>query len=180
MSTTDWQIILLSALPVTELRATIPLALAMGMSPLRALTLGVFGNLLPIIPLICLLEPLSRRLRRYPVLDNFFQKVLTRTRQKGSGVQKYGALGLLLFVAVPLPGTGAWSGAILAWLLGIKPFYTFWALSGGVILAGLAVTMASLGLVKIADFLYDMEYLAGLLLLLGFIYLLYRKRKKKE
>ncbi len=179
MSTTDWQIILLSALPVTELRATIPLALAMGMPPTRALMLAIFGNLLPIIPLICLLEPLSRKLRRYSFLDNLFQKVLTRTRQKGSGVQKYGALGLLLFVAVPLPGTGAWSGAILAWFFGIKPLYSFWALSGGVILAGLAVTMASLGLVKMADFLYDLKYLTGSLLLAIFIYLLYRKRKKE-
>lgn len=178
MSTTDWQIILLSALPVTELRATIPLALALGLSPLRAMTLAVCGNLLPILPLVCFLEPLSRRLRQHPFLDDIFQKVLTKTRRKGSGVQKYGALGLLLFVAVPLPGTGAWSGAILAWLLGINPFYTLWALSGGVILAGLAVTLASLGLVKIANFLYDLEYLAGALFLAILICLLYRKRKK--
>ncbi|MCR4442390.1 MAG: small multi-drug export protein [Peptococcaceae bacterium] len=157
MNVTGWQIFFMSALPVTELRVTIPLALAVGFAPVKAFVLAVLGNLLPVVPLMLLLEPLSRKLRRFPALDSLFQKILIRTRRKGSQVQNYGIIGLLLFVAVPLPGTGAWTGAILAWLLGFDLYLSVISICAGVMLAGALVTLAGMGMVRIA-LMTDLEY----------------------
>lgn len=179
MTINDWQLLLMSALPVTELRATIPLAVAMGVAPWRAFFLAVAGNLLPIAPIMLLLDPLGNRLASFPVLYGMFQKLLTKTRQKDGTIRKYGLLGLLLFVAVPLPGTGAWSGAILAWLLGLPLVSSILAIAAGVVLAGVFVTLASMGVIRMAVW-YAPEY-SLLAVLLGFLCLLwYRKRKRNR
>ena len=175
MSFVEWQVLILSMLPVTELRATIPLALALGVAPFKAYLLAVLGNLIPIVPILLLLEPLSLWLRRFPAVGSIFQKILARTRRKGAQVQKYGILGLLFFVAVPLPGTGAWTGAFLAWLLGLNIMLSVIAISAGVIMAGILVMLASLGVVKMA-LIYELEYIFAFFVLLLFIYAWYKRR----
>lgn len=133
--------IIISALPVAELRGGIPVALAMGVSPVRALFLAVAGNLLPLVPLIFLLEPLSEILRRLPLLNRFFAWFFERTRKKARLVEKYEALGLMLFVAIPLPMTGMWSGAIAASLFKIPARYALPAIAAGVVIAGVIVSV---------------------------------------
>lgn len=179
MSQTDWYILFLSALPITELRATIPLALALGVSPLRAYLLAVIGNLIPVLPVILLLEPLSRLLRWFPPLERLFQAILSRSRNKGAKVHKYGVLGLMLFVAVPLPVTGAWTGAILAWLFGFNALMAFLSILGGVLIAGFLVSLASLGVLKMA-FLFDWSTLIIILVLAAIIFLWYKSREKSK
>lgn len=179
MNHTDWYILFLSALPLTELRATIPLALALGVSPLKAYLLAVIGNLLPILPVILLLEPLSLLLRRFPPLERLFQAILSRSRKKGAQVHKYGVLGLMLFVAVPLPMTGAWTGAILAWLFGFHALTAFLSILGGVLVAGVLVSLASLGVLKIAV-LFDWSTLLIILALGTIIFLWYKSREKSK
>lgn len=176
MTALDYQIFFLSLLPVTELRATIPLAQSLGLSPLRAFFLAVAGNLLPILPLLWGLEPLSRVLRYLPAVDRLFQKILARTRAKGQQVNKYGILGLFLFVAVPLPGTGAYTGAILAWLLGLHKLCSFFAIAGGVIFAGIIVSLVSMGVLKTFAYL-EVEILLGVLLL-ALIFGIIRRRRR--
>lgn len=178
MTHTDWYILLLSALPVTELRATLPLAVGMGLDPLRAFSLAVIGNLLPIVPILVFLEPVSKLLRYIPVIDRAFQKILEKSRSKGKQAEKYGVWGLMLFVAIPLPGTGAWTGAILAWLLGFNVFCSAAAIGAGVILAGIIVILVTMGVLK-AALVYNLEVLLAAVLICGVIYGLWRWRRQK-
>jgi uncharacterized membrane protein len=176
MTAGDWKILVLSALPLTELRATIPLALDGGIPPLRAFFLAVLGNLIPVVPILVLLEPVSLLIRRFPFVDRIFQSILVRTRQREGQVKKYGLLGLIIFVAVPLPGTGAWTGALLAWLFGLNPVLATAAISLGVILAGAAVTLASIGIIQLApDYGIKVLLLVIVLAIGGYLF-----RRKKE
>lgn len=177
MSNLDWYIFLLSMLPVTELRATIPLAITWGMYPWRALGLAVVGNILPVIPILWLLKPLEKGLSYFPRIGWYFQSFLWKTRHKGGKIKKYGLLGLLFFVLIPLPGTGAWTGAILAWLLGLPYFGAFLAISIGVIGAGILVTLASLGLLQVAHF-YGGEILLVVLIMGMFLLWWWKKGKR--
>lgn len=177
MTPTEWQIFFLSMLPVTELRAAIPLGLALGVTPLKTYLLAVTGNIVPIVPVLLLLDPASAVLRMFPAVDEVFQKILIRTRRKGKEVQKYGPIGLLLFVAVPLPGTGAWTALLIAWLLGIGLIPAAAAITGGVIIAGTVVTLVCLGFIQMT-LVYDLEYIALFLLLVIAAYAVYRKKRK--
>ncbi len=177
MTLSDWQILLFSALPVTELRVTIPLALSNGMSVQRAFMLAVIGNIIPIVPLLLWLEPISNWLRQYPFLDSLFQNILLRTRRRGNKVRRYGAIGLMLFVAIPFPGTGAWSGAVLAWLLGLPVFSSAVVISFGVVLAGIIVALASAGVIQFA-YIYDLEYLLAAVLVIALFFFGHRRKKK--
>lgn len=177
LSFEEWQILLMSAVPFTELRLTIPLAIALGIEPLKAFFLACTGNFLPIILLLLLLEPMTKIIAKIPILDKILNSIITRTRSKGEQVEKYGALGLLLFVAVPLPGTGVYSAAILAFLFGIRFWYSFISLTLGMLVAGVVVTLASAGIMEIAQYIYKVEYIMLALLGIGLIYW-FLKRKK--
>ena len=107
----------------------------------KAYLLSVFGNILPVVPLLVFLDPVSNRLRKFWFFSKFFDWLFERTRKKADLVQKYEALGLILFVAVPLPITGAWTGTIAASLFKIKFKYAFPAIATGVIIAGLIMTI---------------------------------------
>jgi len=174
------QVILLSAVPFTELRLSIPLAVALGISPMKSFVLACLGNFLPIIPLLLLLEPVSKLVTKIPIVNGVFLRLLEKTRSKGGKVEKYGFIGLLLFVAVPFPGTGIYSGAILAFLFGIRFRYAFFALTVGMLLAGIAVTLASAGAKEIAGYIYNLEYFLVGLIVVGIIYLFLKRRNRKK
>ena len=140
----EWATIIIASLPVAELRGAIPVALSMGFSPGKAFVLSVIGNSFPIIPVLFLLEPVSNALMRFKPWKRFFDWFFERTRQKGELIQKYEALGLVLFVAIPLPMTGMWSGCIAASLFRIKFRYAFPAILLGVVIAGIIVTAVCL------------------------------------
>lgn len=180
MDSFDLKILLLSGLPLTELRITIPMAIAMGMAPWRAFFLAIIGNMIPIIPILILLEPVSNLVRRITFFDNLFNWLIKRTRTKSQQVQKYGALGLILFVGIPLPGTGAWTGAMLAWLFGINFWFAITSIFLGVILAGLILTIGSLGFLQIVYIFYEIEYLILIFLLIAVIYLWKITKKYKK
>jgi uncharacterized membrane protein len=142
--------VIIAMLPVSELRGAIPFALGNGLSWQQAYGWAVLGNLLPVVPLLLFLEPMSIFLsRRYPVCDRFFQWLFTRTRRRGKVVERYEALGLILFVAIPLPVTGAWTGTVAAFLFGVRFKYALPSIAMGILLAGTVVTLASLGLIKL-------------------------------
>lgn len=174
------QVLLFSAVPLTELRLTIPFAIALGFNPIKAFFLACIGNFLPIAPTLLVLEPLSKVMARVPILSYYFFRLLDKTRAKGEKVEKYGALGLALFVAVPLPGTGIYSGAVLAFLFGIRFWYAFVSLTIGMFFAGLAVTLASAGAKEMAGYIYNLEYFVFALFGLGLCYLFFKKRKHNK
>ena len=137
-------VVVLAALPVSELRGAIPLAIALGFSPAKAYWLSVFGNLMPVIPLLFLLQPVAEKLRHIRIFDRFFTWLFERTRRKASLVEKFEILGLIFFVAIPFPVTGAWTGSVAATLFKIKFRYALPAIITGVLIAGLIVLGISL------------------------------------
>lgn len=145
--------IIISCLPIFELRAAIPIAMGIyGMSAGSAYVFAVFGNMLPVIPLLLFLEPVSTRLRRYSIFDRFFSWLFDRTRRNHTErFEKYGTLALTLFVAVPIPVTGAWTGCAAAFVFGIKFRHAFWAILAGVMIAGIIVSVVTLTGISLLD-----------------------------
>jgi uncharacterized membrane protein len=130
-----------AAAPISELRGAIPLAiLDLDWPWHRALAVALAGNLLPVPFLLLLLGPIARLLSKNRILERVLTRVFEISRRRGGLVEKYGALGLVLFVAIPLPITGAWTGSIVAYLLGLSFWRAFPAIALGVLIAGIIVT----------------------------------------
>lgn len=145
----DYVVMIVGALPISELRGSIPLALSFGMSLTRAFWLSVLGNCIIVAPALFLFKPVTDVLRKFKIWSRFFDWVFERTRKNSDAIQKYEALGLAIFVAIPLPMTGAWSGVIAASLFKIKFRYAFLAIVLGVIVAGVIVSLlCSLGMLS--------------------------------
>ena len=136
--------VFIAMLPVAELRGSIPVGLAMGLAPLKVLWLSLIGNILPIVPILIFLEPVTNTLRRIPLLKRFFDWFYERTRRKAAVVEKYELFGLMIFVAIPLPATGAWTGCIAASLFKIRFRIAFVSISLGVVIAGIIVLLTCL------------------------------------
>ena len=138
-------ILLLGALPVTELRASIPVGiLVLKQGVIDTFFFSVLGNILPIAPIYFLLNPVSKRLSNTKCMRNFFEWLFKRAKAHADIVERYEAIGLMLFVAVPLPGTGAWTGAIVASILRMRFLPAFLAVSSGVVIAAVIVTILTL------------------------------------
>lgn len=133
---------LLSLLPISELRGAIPFAVLRGMDLLPAALLCVAVNaLVPILAFVFLstIHRLFYRISWYKVFfDSFVEKARAKVHRQ---VEKYGYWGLLVFVAVPLPVTGAWTGALGAWVLGMDRKKAALAIAAGVVVAGVAVSL---------------------------------------
>lgn len=144
----EWLITLVvAALPISEVRGAIPLAIGVfGYSPLQAYLLSVLGNVLIIIPLLLFLGPVSDYLRRFACGDKFFTWLFARTRSKCiRDHENFGLMALAIFVAIPLPMTGAWTGCAAAFLLGFRFWPAFAAIVAGVLVAGVIVTAMVMG-----------------------------------
>ncbi|PIQ81699.1 MAG: ligand-binding protein SH3 [Candidatus Omnitrophica bacterium CG11_big_fil_rev_8_21_14_0_20_64_10] len=136
----EWIICLIAALPVSELRGAIPAGVILLDLPLwEVLLLSYLGNLLPVVPLLLFLRPVSRWLHRFSVWHWFFYWLFARTRRRAKIVERYKGLGLALFVAVPLPVTGAWTGCAAAMLFRFRFWPAFLAIASGVGISGLIV-----------------------------------------
>lgn len=143
---------LVSTLPIFELRGGIPLALTVyNLSPLSAFLWAVLGNIFPLIFLLYCLGPVSEFLsRRFYFFNRFFAWLFERTRRKHNHkFEIWGSLALILFVAIPLPMTGGWTGAVAAFVFGIPFKKAFPLIVTGVLIAGFVVTLASLGILAI-------------------------------
>ena len=144
----DFALFIISMLPFIELRGSIIFGAAIGIPWQHAFLVSFLGNILPVPFLILLARPIFTWLKTTRLLAGFTQKVEDRLMKKADKVtvQKFSAVGLFLFVAVPLPGTGAWSGSLIAALLDIKMRYALPAVIAGVFAAGVIMTVASYGL----------------------------------
>jgi uncharacterized membrane protein len=134
-------VVIISALPVVELRLALPIAInVFHMAWYKAYCLAVIGNLLPVPILLLFLDSLAKFVSRAEIGRRVVSWVFERTRRQGKTVERYEKIGLTLFVAIPLPVTGAWTGSIAAFLLGLKFRYAFLSILVGVIIAGAIVT----------------------------------------
>ncbi len=149
--------VLLSILPISELRGGIPFALSKGINPITAFILCVLANII-IVPFIFLfLDYLHKhflKIKPYKKTFNIFLKKIRKRKKKvEKNYETYGIIALTLFVAIPLPVSGAWTGSLIAWLLDLKRWRSFLAISLGVIIAGTLITLASLGIIGFLKFL---------------------------
>ncbi len=135
--------------PVVELRGAIPLGIAAGLPPALACAAAILGNLVP-APLIILL---ARRVADFLRGTRFFGPRIDwlerRAHLKGRLVRKYRLLGLVILVGIPLPGTGAWTGSLVAAALNIRMRHALPAILLGLIMAGLITTALTLGIVHL-------------------------------
>lgn len=139
----------ISAAPIIELRGGLPFALSQGGSPAGAFILALLGNLAVVPILLWGFEWMENLLMRWTFTRRIMEWVFSRSRRKGQWVERLGSLGLVLLVAIPLPGTGAWTGAIAARLLGIDNKKALPWIALGVLVAGLLVLLASLGVIRL-------------------------------
>lgn len=142
--------VLVSAVPVIELRGGVPFGVALGLPVGGAFCAALLGNMLP-VPFIVLFV---RRVffwirRRLPRLGRWVDRLEQRAWEKSDQVLRYQTWGLLIFVAIPLPGTGAWTGALIAALLNMRLKKAVPVIFAGVLIAGLLVTGLTYGAVSI-------------------------------
>ncbi len=131
----------IAALPIFELRGALPVAINVFHLPwYYALLLALVGNLLPVPFLLLFLNFFSGRLSKIGIFKKMLQWLFERTRRQGKIIERYERIGLALFVAVPLPLTGAWTASLIAVLFGLKFKYAFLSIFFGVFIAGIIVT----------------------------------------
>ncbi|MBQ6535480.1 MAG: small multi-drug export protein [Firmicutes bacterium] len=138
-----WRVFFLSMLPVTELRAALPLGVLWGLAPRRAYMWALAGNLVPVLPLLLGLERLFSCLRFFgsgPVAA-----LADYGRRRRDRLGSFSLPGLMALVALPLPGTGVWTGCLVAAALGLKKLPASAAISLGAAAAGIAVGMTAAG-----------------------------------
>lgn len=139
----------IAAVPVVELRGAIPAGAAAGLEPWLACGAAVVGNLLPVPFIILLVRQVFDLLRKHPFFAPKIDALERRAHLKGRLVRKYRLLGLTLFVALPLPGTGAWTGALVAAFLNIRLRNALPAITLGVLIAGGLVTLMTMGVIHL-------------------------------
>jgi len=145
----EFLVLLTASLPISELRGAIPLGLGLNIPFLKTFILSIVGNFLPVIPLLYLLKPLHRWAQKWSLTKRFFEWLFRRTYRKAELVEKYECWGLLILVAIPLPFTGAYTGCIAASLFGISPKKASLYIFMGIVIAGIVVSIFSLGIYRI-------------------------------
>ncbi len=146
--------IFLSILPIAELRGGIPYAIANDLNPLLTFFICVGANILVFPIVFFFLEFLHPLFLKIDLYKRLFDKFIIKTREKvGNKIEKYGFWGLMIFVMIPLPVTGAYSGSFAAWLFNIPKKKAFLAVSLGVIMAGIIVTTIVLTGIEAFQFL---------------------------
>ena len=137
---------LIAMIPVLELRAAIPAGVIAGLNIQTVLAAAIMGNLLPIPFIIVFIRKIFKWMQsKSPWLANIVAKLEAKAEKKKAQVLKYEFWGLMLFVAIPLPGTGAWTGALIAAMLDMQLKRALPAIAVGVLTAAIIVTAATYG-----------------------------------
>ena len=137
---------LISMVPVIELRGAIPIAVANGLNYWVAVAVAIIGNLVPVPFIILFIRKIFELMRKWSSkLDSIVTKLENRAKKKSDVVQKFAFWGLFILVAIPLPGTGAWTGALVAAMLDMRLRRAFPAIALGVIAAAVIVTFVTYG-----------------------------------
>ena len=138
-------VFLISLLPIVELRGAIPFGVALGVDWRLVYFLSVIGNIIPAPFIILFFRPIIEYLENTKLFGALASKIKNRANSKIKSVNKYKMLGLFLFVAIPLPGTGAWTGAAVAALMKMRLKHSLPAIAAGVLTAGILMMGISFG-----------------------------------
>ena len=134
-------------IPVLELRASIPVGSSLGLNAWQCAVAAIVGNMIPVPFVILFIRKIFAYLKEnWPKLSRFVEQLEAKAEKKKPLVQKYAILGLTLLVAIPLPGTGAWTGALVAAMLDIRLKRAIPCILLGVVIAAVIVTMITYGI----------------------------------
>ena len=143
----------ISMLPIIELRGAIPVGAASGLPWYVNYLLCCIGNMLPVPVILFFVEYVLNFMKKVRHLDKIAFWVEEKAEKYKGQVTKYATWGLLLFVAVPLPGTGAWTGSLVAAFIKMNKRNAFFSVLGGVLIAGVIITLISYGVLGFLSFL---------------------------
>ncbi len=140
-------VIIVAAMPLSELRGAIPLGISLGLSPIHSTIISILGNMMIVPILLKILNPLMNYLERTALFSKFIGWVKRRTMKRTRNtIKKYSLLGLFILVAIPIPTTGAWTGCIAASLLKLDYKKALFVILSGVLTAGIIVSTISYGI----------------------------------
>lgn len=139
-------VFIISMLPILELRGGLLAASILNLDFIPGFIISILGNILPIPIVLLFLDKILRWLEKYKVTKNFVKKLENKILSKKKQIEKYGYIGLILFVGIPLPGTGAWTGSALAVLLNMDKKKSFVYIILGIILASIIMSILSYGI----------------------------------
>ncbi len=138
-------VFIVSMMPIVELRGAIPFGVALGLNWLSVYTVSVLGNIIPVPFIIIFFRPIIKYLENTRLFGKFAKKIMDRTKSKARDFNKYKMLALFLFVAIPLPGTGAWTGSAIAALLKMRLKHALPMIILGVCVSGILMMGISYG-----------------------------------
>lgn len=141
---------LVSMVPVIELRGALPIGVGFGLDPVLALVVSILGNMVPVPFIILFIRKVLDWMKRFDKFRLIAEKLEAKAKKHEGKIQKYEALGLFFLVAIPLPGTGAWTGSLVAALFDIRLKTAVPIIFAGVATAGIVVFLITYGVVAIA------------------------------
>ncbi len=140
---------LLAMVPVIEIRGALPFGVALGLDPIVSLMVSILGNMVPVPFIVFFIEKIFEWMRRFDKFRHIVERMETRAARHEKTIEKYKSWGLFILVAIPLPGTGAWTGSLVAALFKFPVKKAFFLIFMGVIVAGIAVFIITYGVVLI-------------------------------
>lgn len=141
-------VFIISLLPILELRGGLLAAALLGLDPVQSYIISIIGNILPIPFILLLINKILDAMRNSKKLKKVANWLDKKVNKKKGQIEKFGYLGLVLFVGIPLPGTGAWTGSLIASVLEMDKKKSFLAILAGVIMASIIMMIVSFGLVS--------------------------------
>lgn len=145
----EFTVMLTAALPIIEVRGAIPVGISLGLSPIHSTILAIIGSMIPVPFILFTIRPIFNYLKGTKTFKKLVHRLTDRSMNGSGNIQKYGAWGLLIFVAIPLPGTGVWSGSLAAALLDMRFKWAFPAIFVGNIIAAGIIMGLSHGVVSV-------------------------------
>ena len=136
---------LISMLPVVELRGSIPVGYSLGLPWYTNMIVSVIGNMIPVPIILLFIVKIFEIMKKKNILKNLVEKLENRAINRSESVAKSEFIGLMLFVAIPFPGTGAWTGALIAALLQLNRKKSFFTILLGVLIAAIIMTLGIYG-----------------------------------
>ncbi len=143
----EWCVFFCSMLPVIELRGAIPLGAGLGLPMWQTFFISVIGNLVPVPFILLLMNWLLQLMKKVKWLEKLATKLEAKAEKSREKVNRYAFWGLALFVAIPLPGTGAWTGSLVASVTGMRFWRSVLSITVGILVAGVIMSAAAYGVV---------------------------------
>lgn len=145
----EFAVLFTAALPIIELKGAIPVGISLGLAPFHAFILAYLGSIIPVPLILFTIRPIFNYLKKTRTFKKIVHRLTDKSLNKSENIKKYGAWGLFIFVAIPLPGTGVWTGSLIASLLDMRFKLAFPAICIGNLVAGLIIMALSKGVFQV-------------------------------